>query len=54
MAPDTRIALICVQNAGRSQMATAYAERERTERDLEDHIEIISGGTHPPRLFTMS
>ncbi|NGM67844.1 low molecular weight phosphatase family protein [Natronolimnobius sp. AArcel1] len=47
MVPDTQIALVCVQNAGRSQMATAYAERERTERGLENQVKIISGGTHP-------
>ncbi|SDR19442.1 arsenate-mycothiol transferase ArsC [Natronobacterium texcoconense] len=41
-----RIAFVCVQNAGRSQMATAYAERERAERGLES-VEIHSGGTHP-------
>lgn len=28
-------------------MATAYAERERDRRNLEDDIEIRSGGTHP-------
>lgn len=42
----TRIAMMCVQNAGRSQMATAYAEREREARGLEE-IELISGGTNP-------
>ncbi|AEH37879.1 arsenate-mycothiol transferase ArsC [Halopiger xanaduensis] len=40
------IAFVCVQNAGRSQMATAFAERER-ERRGADHIEIVSGGTDP-------
>ncbi|NKE36385.1 low molecular weight phosphatase family protein [Natronococcus sp. JC468] len=43
----TRVAMVCVQNAGRSQMATAYAEREREARGLEDAVEIVSGGTHP-------
>ncbi|MFC7215760.1 low molecular weight phosphatase family protein [Saliphagus sp. GCM10025334] len=43
----TRIALVCVKNAGRSQMATAYAERERAARGLEDEVEILSGGTRP-------
>lgn len=43
----TRVAMVCVQNAGRSQMATAYAEREREQRGLEDAVEIVSGGTHP-------
>jgi protein-tyrosine-phosphatase len=41
----TRIAFVCVQNAGRSQMATAFAERERAERGLD--WEIVTGGTHP-------
>lgn len=38
---------MCVQNAGRSQMATAFAERERERRDLTDRIDILTGGTHP-------
>ena len=42
-----RIAFMCVQNAGRSQMATALAERERAERNLDDRVEILTGGTHP-------
>lgn len=41
-----RVAFVCVQNAGRSQMATAFAEREREERGL-DNVEILTGGTHP-------
>ena len=28
-------------------MATAFAERERDRRGLEDSVEIITGGTHP-------
>lgn len=42
-----RIAFMCVQNAGRSQMSTAFAERERARRGLEDRVEILTGGTHP-------
>ena len=42
-----RVAFVCVQNAGRSQMSTAFAERERAERGLEDVVEILTGGTHP-------
>ena len=38
---------MCVQNAGRSQMATAFTERERAERNLDDRVEILTGGTHP-------
>lgn len=40
-----RIAFVCVGNAGRSQMATAFAEQERTERGLD--IDIVTGGTDP-------
>lgn len=48
MSDDTlRLAFVCVQNAGRSQMSTAFAERERAERGLEDRVEIVTGGTHP-------
>ena len=46
-ASRTRIAFMCVQNAGRSQMSTAFAERERAERNLDDRVEILTGGTHP-------
>jgi protein-tyrosine-phosphatase len=42
-----RVAFVCVQNAGRSQMSTAFAERERARRGLEDAVEILTGGTHP-------
>lgn len=28
-------------------MSTAFAERERTLRNLEDRVEILTGGTHP-------
>lgn len=41
------VAFICVQNAGRSQMSTAFAEHERGRRDLDDVVEILTGGTHP-------
>jgi protein-tyrosine-phosphatase len=43
----TRIAFMCVQNAGRSQMSTAFAERERDRRGLDGHVEILTGGTDP-------
>lgn len=46
-SPPVRVAFVCVQNAGRSQMATAFAEQERRERGLEDDIEILTGGTQP-------
>ena len=42
-----RFAFVCVQNAGRSQLSTAFAERERARRGLGDRIEIVTGGTHP-------
>lgn len=41
------VGFVCVQNAGRSQMSTAFAERERDRRGLKDSVEIITGGTHP-------
>jgi arsenate reductase len=46
-ADPIRLAFMCVQNAGRSQMATAFAKRERECRDLDDSVEILTGGTHP-------
>lgn len=42
-----RLGFVCVQNAGRSQMATAFAERERAERGLEETVDIVTGGTDP-------
>jgi arsenate reductase len=42
-----RLAFVCVQNAGRSQMAAAFAEREVERRGLADGVEILTGGTHP-------
>ncbi|WP_152043331.1 low molecular weight phosphatase family protein [Salinigranum salinum] len=42
-----RFAFVCVQNAGRSQMSTAFAERERDRRGLDGRVEIVTGGTHP-------
>jgi len=44
---STNIAFVCVQNAGRSQMATAFAEQARSEHDAEAEIEIETGGTDP-------
>lgn len=41
------IAFVCVQNAGRSQMAYAFAQRELETRDLADEIDLITGGTRP-------
>ena len=40
-----RIAFMCVRNAGRSQMSTAFAEREIRRRGLD--WEILTGGTDP-------
>ncbi|KYH24071.1 putative arsenate reductase [Halalkalicoccus paucihalophilus] len=40
-----KLAFVCVGNAGRSQMATALAEREQTERDMD--VKIITGGVDP-------
>ncbi len=41
-----KLAFVCVQNAGRSQMSAAFAEREVEVRGLSD-VEILTGGTHP-------
>ncbi|ELZ59422.1 MULTISPECIES: low molecular weight phosphatase family protein [Halorubrum] len=43
----TVLTFMCVRNAGRSQMATAFAERERDRRGLGDRVEIRTGGTDP-------
>lgn len=40
-----KVAFVCVQNAGRSQMATAFAERERDARGVD--VDIVTGGTMP-------
>jgi len=42
-----RFAFVCIQNAGRSQMATAFAKRERRRRSVDDEVEIVTGGTDP-------
>lgn len=41
------VAFVCVQNAGRSQMAAAFAERECEIQDGVGSIEIVTGGTQP-------
>ena len=40
-----RVAFVCVQNAGRSQMSAAFARREVDRRDLD--VEVLTGGTDP-------
>ena len=47
MTGPIRVAFVCVQNAGRSQMSTAFAERERERRGLDGEVEILTGGTDP-------
>ncbi|ESS07997.1 MAG: protein-tyrosine-phosphatase [uncultured archaeon A07HN63] len=44
---QTQFGFVCVQNAGRSQMSTAFAEQEREHRELEDEVAIVTGGTDP-------
>lgn len=44
---ETTVAFVCVKNAGRSQMAAAFARREVARRDLEDEFTILTGGTRP-------
>jgi arsenate reductase len=43
----TRIAFVCVQNAGRSQMAAAFGRRAIAERGLADDVDVVTGGTRP-------
>ncbi len=46
MSEETKcVAFLCVQNAGRSQIAAAFARRKAEEEDLS--VEIVSGGTDP-------
>jgi len=45
MTEEMCVAFICVQNAGRSQMAAAFAKRKVEEEGLP--VKIISGGTDP-------
>lgn len=47
MTDTVRIGFVCVRNAGRSQMAAAFAEAERRRRGLEDTVEVVTGGTDP-------
>lgn len=48
MSTDTiTFGFVCVQNAGRSQMSAAFAERERDRRGLTDEVEVVTGGTMP-------
>lgn len=42
-----RFGFVCVQNAGRSQMSAAFAERERNRRELTETVQIVTGGTRP-------
>jgi len=44
---QVRVAFVCVQNAGRSQIAAAFARRLVAERGLESAVEVVSGGTAP-------
>ncbi|MFW6104693.1 MAG: low molecular weight phosphatase family protein [Candidatus Bipolaricaulota bacterium] len=39
------VAFICVQNAGRSQMAAAFTRKKIEENDLP--VKVVSGGTDP-------
>ena len=40
-----RVAFVCVQSAGRSQMSAAFARREADHRGLD--VEVVTGGTDP-------
>lgn len=43
----TTVAFVCVQNAGRSQMTYAFAQRELEGQRLDDEITLVTGGTRP-------
>ncbi len=43
----SQVAFVCVQNAGRSQMAYAFAQRELESGDLEREVVLVTGGTQP-------
>ncbi|AKH97200.1 arsenate-mycothiol transferase ArsC [Halanaeroarchaeum sulfurireducens] len=43
----TTVAFVCVQNAGRSQMAYAFAKREVADRGLGADLKLLTGGTRP-------
>lgn len=47
MTDNVKLGFVCVQNAGRSQMAYAFAEQELDARGLDDKISIVTGGTRP-------
>jgi hypothetical protein len=38
----TTVTFVCLQNAGRSQVASAFAQRERDERGLDDELELVT------------
>ncbi|WGI18026.1 hypothetical protein [Methanonatronarchaeum sp. AMET-Sl] len=42
---ELSIAFVCVENAGRSQMAAGFANKIVLEKELD--IEVVSGGTAP-------
>ena len=42
-----RLAFVCVQNAGRSQMCAAFARRERERRGVGEQVDVVTGGTAP-------
>jgi arsenate reductase len=44
---SVRIAFVCVQNAGRSQIAYAFGQHEISQRELESEIDLVTGGTRP-------
>ncbi len=41
------VAFVCVKNAGRSQMAFAFAQEQVMARGLEAEIELVMGGSQP-------
>ena len=44
---EVEVVFACVRNAGRSQMAAAFAERELDRRGLGGRVTVRPGGTRP-------
>lgn len=41
------VVYVCVQNAGRPQMAYTFARREQKARGLDEAVSLVTGGTRP-------
>lgn len=46
-ADPITVAFVCRRNAGRSQMATGFAEQELARREATDRVRLLTGGVDP-------